>query len=335
MDVGHHGAVIGDVVDTVLELSVVGSFSRIGYAVRRRLHDWDRLPAGALDGRTVLITGPTSGLGRQATEELAALGARVVLVGRTPEKLEALARELTARHGADRFPTVEADMGSLNSIRAAVDRVLATEDRLDALVDNAGAIFPERHEGPDGIEATLALLVVGPFVLTAGLLPLLRSTSGSRVVAVTSGGQYTQPIDLDDLEMERTSYGGAKAYARSKRAQVTLIREWARRTEGMGVRFNAMHPGWADTPGLSEMLPGFHRLMGPILRTPAEGVDTLVWLVADPDAGADDGRLWLDRCPRPFDRVPSTRLVAAERRRLWNEIVKLAGIEDPTAPRPA
>ncbi|MCV0404186.1 MAG: SDR family NAD(P)-dependent oxidoreductase [Chloroflexi bacterium] len=320
---------LANVVDAVLELSIVGSFSRIGYAVRRRLHAWSDPVPGSLDGQTALVTGPTSGLGRQAVDELAALGARVILVGRSPDKLAAVADELTERHGEDRFPTVEADLGSLDSIRSAVEQILASEERLDALVDNAGAIFPERHEGPDGIEATLALLVVGPFALTAGLLPLLRRTPGARVVAVTSGGMYTQPLDLDDLQLTSTSYAGPKAYARSKRAQVTLIREWARRADGLGVRFNAMHPGWADTPGLAEMLPGFHRFMGPVLRSATEGIDTLVWLVATPDAGIDDGRLWLDRRPRPFDRIPSTRLTAAERRRLWREIVDLAGVEDP------
>lgn len=329
MDVGHHCGMLANVVDAVLELSVVGSFSRIGYGLRRRLYDWSDPSPGSLDGRTVLVTGPTSGLGRRAVDDLAALGARIVLVGRSPDKLASVAAELTDRHGEKRFPTVEADLGSLASIRSAVDHILATEERLDALVDNAGAIFPERHDGPDGIEASLALLVVGPFALTAGLLPLLERTPGARVVAVTSGGMYTQPLDLDDLQLEATEYSGTRAYARSKRAQVALIREWSRRIGDRGVRFNAMHPGWADTPGLSEMLPAFHRFMGPILRSPAEGIDTLVWLVAERDAGSDDGRLWLDRRPRPFDRIPSTRLNPAERRRLWDEVVELANVEDP------
>ena len=303
IDVGHHCEVLNNVVDTFLELSVVGSFTRVGYVIRRRLHDWSDPPSAALSGQTVLVTGPTSGLGREATNQLAALGARVILVGRSPDKLSALAAELTQLHKEDRFPTVEADLGSLESIRAAVERVLATEERLDALIDNAGAIFPERHEGPDGIEASLALLVVGPFALTAGLLPLLERTPDARVIAVTSGGMYTQPLDLDDLQLEDTEYSGASAYARSKRAQVALIREWSRRIGERGVRFNAMHPGWADTPGLSEMLPGFYRLMGPVLRSPAEGIDTLVWLVADPSVGSPGGRLFLDRRPRPFDRI--------------------------------
>lgn len=317
---------------------MVGSFTRIGYAIRRRLHDWKTFGPDALRDMTVLVTGPTSGLGRATTDEIAALGARVILVGRNVEKLTGVADELRERHHEDRFPIIEADLGSLASIRAAAERILATEGRLDALVDNAGAIFPERHVSPDGIEASLALLVVGPFALTAHLLPLLEGTPRSRVIGVTSGGMYTQALDLDDLQWERsaTEYSGAKAYARAKRAQVTLAREWARRTAPGGVRFNAMHPGWADTPGLAEMLPGFHRFMGPVLRTPSEGIDSLVWLVADPDAGLPDGRLFLDRRERPFDRIPSTRLDANDRRRLWEAIVDLAGVADPRpSPDPA
>ena len=280
-------------------------------------------------GRTVLVTGPTSGLGRAVTDALAALGARVVLVGRSPERLAALRDSLVREHGEDRFPIVVADMGSLESVKAAASRVLATETRLDVLIDNAGAIFPERTVGPDGIEATLATLAVGPFAIEAGLLPLMARTPGARVVAVTSGGMYTQAVRLDDLQHERESWSGPRAYARAKRIQVALMREWNRRLAGSGidVAANAMHPGWADTPGLAEALPGFYRRMHRILRTPAEGADTIVWLATLAIAGG--GKLYLDRRPRPFDRVPSTRLKAADRRRLWNAVLELSESPDP------
>lgn len=315
------------VVDDALEVSVVGSFSRIGPAVRRRLFGWRATPAGALSGRTVLVTGPTSGLGRAATIALAALGARVVLAGRSEARLAALRDELVRAHGEDRFPLAVVDMGSLASVRAAAATVLATEPRLDVVVDNAGAIYPERTEGPDGIEATFALLAVGPFALVAGLLPLLRRTPGSRVIAVTSGGMYTQRLDLDDLESRTGAYNGTLAYARAKRAQVALMREWDRRLAASRIAFAAMHPGWADTPGLAESLPAFRRWMRPLLRTAAEGADTITWLAAHPEPSAISGRLYLDRRPRPFDRLPSTRLTAADRRRLWDFVVGLAGTD--------
>ena len=316
-------------VDGLLELSIVGSFTRVGIESRRRLFGWPAPADGVLDGRTVLVTGPTSGLGRAATDALAALGARVILVGRSQERLAAVRDALIAAHGADRFPIVVADMGSLQSVRAAVTHVLETESRLDVVLDNAGAIFPERIEGPDGIEGTLATLVVGPFALVSGLLPLLQRTAGSRVVAVTSGGMYTQRLDFDDLQSTSEPFSGPRAYAQAKRAQVALVREWARRLGAPGITINAMHPGWADTPGLAEALPSFRRLMRPFLRTAAEGADTLVWLAAAPEAGARSGALFLDRRPRPFDRIPATRLSAGDRRRLWDFVVALSGAPDP------
>lgn len=319
-------------IDDALEISVVGSFSRIGPVIRSRLFDWTSPDPEALAGRTVAITGPTSGLGLATARAMAGLGARVVLVGRDETRLRALASSLAAASGADRYPVVVADMASLRSVRAAVASILASERRLDVFVDNAGAIFDTRRETDDGIEATLGLMVVGPFVLEAGLLPLFEATPGSRVIAVTSGGMYTQRLPVDDLEYRSGSYAGPKAYARAKRAQVALMREWSR-VSGGRVAFSAMHPGWADTPGLAHSLPGFYRAMHPLLRSAAQGIDTILWLATHPEPATIDGRLFLDRRPRPFDRIPSTRLTPADRRRLWDSIVALACGEDPAPAR--
>jgi len=314
-----------DIIDDALEVTVVASFTNVGLRVRRRLFAWPPLPDGSLQGRTALITGPTSGLGRAATDALAGLGGRVVLAGRSAERLGRLRDELLERHGEDRFPIVVVDTGSLASVREAALSIRASEPRLDVVVDNAGAIFATRTLGVDGMEATFATLVVGPFALITDLMPLLRTTTGSQVIAVTSGGMYTQALPLDDLEFTRGPYDGARAYARAKRAQTALMREWARREALHGVRFNAMHPGWADTPGLAESLPRFHSAMRPWLRTPAEGADTIAWLAADPASSGWTGRLFLDRRPRPFDRIPATRLTAADRRRLWDAVAGMAG----------
>ena len=320
------------VVDDLLEITVIGSFSRIGYGVRRRLFGWTTPRAGSMVGRTVLLTGVTSGLGREAAGTLATLGARVILAGRDEAKLHTVRDELVRIHGEDRFPILVVDMASLASVRGAVERILASESRLDAVIDNAGAIFPTRQVTADGIEATLATMVVGPFALVSGLLPLLEVTGGARVISVTSGGQYAERLHLDDLQSTAEPWNGTRAYARAKRAQVSIVREWARRIARSDITFVAMHPGWADTPGIAAALPGFHRVMGPLLRTPAQGVDTMVWLAAGPRPTDLSGRLLLDRRPRPFDRIPSTRVSRAERRRLWDAVVRLAGIADP---RPA
>jgi dehydrogenase/reductase SDR family member 12 len=324
---------IADAVDTLLELTVVGSFSRVGPGIRRPLDGWRHPPADALAGRTAVVTGPTSGLGRATSEELARLGARVLLVGRDRGRLEATAIDLASATGRSDFRIVMADLTRPDEVRSIAKEIATSEPRIDLLIDNAGTIYPERRTGPDGIELTFSLMVVAPFVLSAGLLDRLRETAG-RVIAVTSGGQYTQGLDLDDLALERLPWSGPRAYARAKRAQVAMIREWHRRA-GDGVSFVAMHPGWADTPGLEASLPGFRRLMRPILRTPAQGIDTTIWLAADPDARdrALDGRLLLDRRPRPFDRLPATRLSRSDRCELWDRVVAMAGVGDP-APDP-
>ncbi len=315
--------------DDLLELLVAPSFSRVGYDLRRRMFEWEELDRRSLAGRTILVTGPTSGLGRAAASRFAAMGGRVVLVGRDADRLERSRRDLVAWTGDERIAGYVADLGSLGSVRTAADEILRGEPRIDVVVDNAGAIFPERTRSAEGHELTLATLVLGPFVLISRLLPRLLASPDGRIVAVTSGGMYGQRLHLDDLEYAEGPYDGQIAYARAKRAQVVLVREWARRLRSRGVVANAMHPGWADTPGLRVSLPWFADLVGPYLRTPDEGADTIVWLAAAEEARRTTGRLFLDRRVRPFDRLPMTRVSADDRRALWDRMVALTGETPP------
>jgi dehydrogenase/reductase SDR family protein 12 len=312
-------------LDMTLEIAVLPSFSALGPRIRAAIGNWQAPPPKALAGKTALVTGPTSGIGAATARAFAELGARLLLVGRHEDRLEQLAGQLGAPEGGGRHRVAVADISSLSSVRTAVEQLLATEARLDLLVDNAGAMFEERGETAQGAERTLAVLVLGPFALQAGLLPLLRAAPAARVINVTSGGMYAQAVHLDDLEWRSRVYDGTRAYAQAKRIQVALMREWARRFGLSGVTFNAMHPGWADTPGLAESLPGFYRLMRPVLRTPEQGADTIVWLATSPDVKPPGGRLYLDRRPRPFDRLPQTRLTLDDRVRLWNTISELTG----------
>ncbi len=330
---GSPDRVFADLVDGAMELSVLASFSAIGPAARSRLYHWELPGNGALVGQTALVTGPTSGLGRLAAHRLAELGARVVLLGRDSARLAEVRQELAQSTGEDRYSMVVADMSSVISVRRAVQEVMETEPRLDILVDNAGAIHPERTDTDEGIEATLAVLVVGPFTLIAGLMPMLLAAPAGRVICVTSGGMYAQGVDLGDLEWRHRPYSGVRAYAQGKRIQVALVREWARRLAGANVSVNAMHPGWADTPGLANSLPGFYGLMRPLLRSPELGVDTITWLATADSNDAPGGRLYLDRRPRPFDRLPATRLSAADRQELWEQISELAGVDPAVAER--
>ena len=299
--------------DGALEASVVGSFTRLGYLTRRRLFDWAPLESLRLDGKVAVVTGGTSGLGRSAAGTLARLGAQVCIVGRDPERTERARSEI---------PGAEADVADLSSVAetaAFASRFAARHDRLDVLVLNAGALTHRYTATAEGNEVTLSTHVLSQFVLTRELLPLLEASGPARVVVVSSGGMYTQPLDVDALDPVPEHYDGTVAYARCKRAQVVLAEEWTRRLLGTAVAVNAMHPGWADTPGLRGALPGFTRVVGPLLRTPEEGADTIVWLAAAPEAAADSGLFYLDRRPRAKHRLRRTRRPdeAREAARLW------------------
>ena len=176
-----------------------------------------------------------------------------------------------------------------------------------------------------GNEVTFATHVLSPFLLTRALRPLLEASAPSRVIVVASGGMYTEPLDVDALDPDPAAYDGTKAYARCKRAQVALAEEWTRELLDTGVTVNAMHPGWADTPGLRAALPGFSRVVGPLLRTPEEGADTIVWLAAAPDAADLSGLFFLDRRPRAKHRLRRTRRLddTREAARLWRLCTEL------------
>lgn len=305
-----------NVADEVLEASVVGSFTKVGYEARRRLFGWEDLDELSMDDKVIVITGGNSGLGLVAAAEMARLGAAVRIVVRNAERGEA-ARRTIAEAGNGDVRVYLADLSSLASVRVAAEEIRRAESRIDVLIHNAGALLTERRASSEGHEMTFATMVLGPFLLTQELLPVLRGTSGSRVLWISSGGMYTQPLNVDLLEMDAEGYRGSVAYARAKRAQVTLAEEWAKRLRDDGIVVHAMHPGWADTPGLETGLPGFRTLLGPILRTPQEGADTIVWLAAAAEPGRSTGRFWLDRRPRSTRKVVHTGATTEERTRLW------------------
>ena len=182
----------------------------------------------------------------------------------------------------------------------------------------------------------MASQVLGPFLLTARLLPTLRSNGPARVLTMSSGGMYSTGLTVNRLQMSGPGsadpYRGAEQYARAKRAQVTLTEIWAEKFADSGVRFHSLHPGWADTPGVEEALPTFRKIVGPLLRSPAEGADTLVWLTADDTVVVENGLFWHDRAPRAIHRLPQTRRSDTPERRadLWDWCVAQTGV-DPEA----
>ncbi|MEZ4328250.1 MAG: SDR family NAD(P)-dependent oxidoreductase [Polyangiales bacterium] len=318
-------------VDAALELSIGGSFTRVGSALRRRLDRWDALDGVDLHGKVFVMTGATSGLGLEAARRFAKMGATLVLIARNADKAEVTCRELRHLACHDHVTFEVADMGDLDALRSAAPAILRTHPAVHVLVHNAGALDDVRQETPQGIELTVGSQVVGPVLLTELLLPALRAANGARVLWVSSGGMYGEPLRVDRLEMSADRYDGVAAYARAKRAQVTLAELYAERLAQDGVVVHAMHPGWADTPGVARSLPVFRKVVGPLLRTPAEGADTLVWLAVDErEVPARSGLFWHDRKPRPAHRLASTERAdtPAERQRLWAWVRAKAQLTD-------
>jgi NAD(P)-dependent dehydrogenase (short-subunit alcohol dehydrogenase family) len=318
---------INSLLDSALDRTVIGGYTSLGYRARSR--GWSGPEPRLLRGRTVMVTGATSGVGLAAAEGFARLGATVWLVARTEARGEQARAAVLDRFGDSDVHVGLCDVSDLGSVRNFAGRFAAQAERLDILVNNAGALTEDRRVSADGIELTFATNVLGPFLLTNLLLPVLERRASARVINVSSGGMYTQRIRVDDLQSEQGEFDGAKAYARTKRAQVILTEIWAQRFAGHGAVVHAMHPGWVDTPGIQRSLPRFYRFSKPLLRTPAEGADTIVWLGAADEPGRTSGRFWHDRRPRPTHVVPWTKETSQDRERLWTECVRLSGWPAP------
>ena len=313
-------------LDRALEATVVGSFTRIGPEARRRLGHWQTFPN--TPGRVVVVTGASSGLGKQAAKELAELGCTVVIVGRNQSRLDEVAAEITGAGGS--VVAEQTDLADLEQTVDLSDRLLDRFGHIDVLVNNAGALLNTFTTGPQGHEVTVTVHLLSPFVLTSRLEAAMDSEPRSKVITMTSGGMYTEPFDLTRLEMTEQGYRGSVAYARAKRAQVVLNQTLQRLEPDQGRTFSAVHPGWARTPGVAESLPTFQKVLGPLLRSPAEGVDTLVWLATLPEGQPEGGLLWLDRLPRAPYRLKKTKVDPVTEVRQGDEL--LAWLREITAP---
>ena len=239
-----------------------------------------------LRGKTVVITGASSGIGAEAAGRLAELGATVAVVGRSPEKTAAVARRIGGRAHL-------ADYGRLDDVRRLAAELLAAYDRIDILANNAGAIFTSRITSADGHEMTFQVNHLAPFLLTNLLLDRLAAApGGARVISTGSNVYRHARLDLDDLDGTRRRYRGQQAYPASKLATILFTRELARRTQGTGITATAFHPGVIATD-LGRESP-FFRLMGSwagraVLSSPRRGAEPLLHLATIDDPQAVNG----------------------------------------------
>lgn len=277
-------------------------------------------------GKTCLVTGATAGIGRVAARELARRGASVVVVGRSPERCDATVESIRRETGNSAVESLVGDLSAQAGVRRVAAEFLARRDRLDVLLNNAGALFAKRRESPDGIEMTFALNHLGYFLLTSLLLDALKKGAPSRVVNVSSEAhRFVSKVNFDDPQ-GRKKYGGWHAYGQSKFANLLFTYELARRLRGTGVTANALHPGFVAsnfTAGNGATGWMMRRLAGAFALTPEEGAKTSIYLASSPEVEGVTGRYFAKQRP-----IASTRPTRDEEaaRRLWALSEELTGV---------
>ena len=278
-------------------------------------------------GKTVLVTGATSGIGLEASVALARQGARVIMVGRNQAKTEAARADVASRSGSKEVSYLLADFASQASVRALADAVRSRADRLDVLVNNAGGVNKARTVTADGIETTFAVNHLGYFLLTNLLLDLVVKSAPARVVTVASVGHRRGTLDFEDLGFERGGYSIMRAYSRSKLANILFANELARRRAGSGVTSNSLHPGsvdtniWSGAPLWAK--PIIQVLLRPFFISAEKGGERIVQLAASPELEGVTGKYFEDG--KVVDPSPLAR-DASLATRLWDVSARMVGL---------
>lgn len=281
--------------------------------------------SGAMVGKTVLVTGSTSGIGRATALGLAVMGAHVAVTGRDAGRTEDAAREMRAV-GGGQVDTFVADLSSLSDVRRMADEVVRRLPRIDVLVNNVGGYWHTRHLTADGLERTFAVNHLAPFLLTNLLLDRLKQTAPARVVTVSSNAHRLWRMDFDDLQGER-SYSGSRAYDQSKLANVLFTYELARRLRRTSVTANALHPGavsasfGAEDPAtIQRVLVPFVR---PLMKSAARGALTSIHVASAPHLHDVTGRYFANSKPK---RSSKRSYDEADAARLWQVSADLVGL---------
>jgi NAD(P)-dependent dehydrogenase (short-subunit alcohol dehydrogenase family) len=276
-----------------------------------------------MKGKLAIVTGPTSGIGREIATQLAAQGAEVVLACRDVAKGQATLEEIARRTGARAVSVMRVDVASQASIREFAKAFRNTHSRLDVLVNNAGLNSRTRRQSADSIELTLATNVLGYHLLTHELLEILKASAPARIVNVAS--TYAGNLDIDDLQFTKRPYNPVMAYQQSKACNRLLTWALARRLAGSGVTANAMAPGLVQT-GLYRETRVPVRLLLRIIglfhgRSVEQGADTAVWLASSPDVEGVSGKLFELR-----KEIPCQFRNAELEEQLWAACDRLAGL---------
>jgi NAD(P)-dependent dehydrogenase (short-subunit alcohol dehydrogenase family) len=280
-----------------------------------------------VEGKMCVITGSNSGIGKETALGLAQKNARLVMVARNSERGNEAKEEIVGKSGNNSVDLMICDLSSMESIRRFVQEFKAKYDRLDVLVNNAGAIFFKRQITADGLERTLAVDYLAPFLLTHELLSILKSSAASRIINVSSGAYKSGKIDFDDLQSKKKKYGGMRAYANAKLMVLMFTYELARRLDGYGVTANAVLPGFVATnigrnsgSRLQFLMFG---LMRPFQISAQEAAKTLVYLASSKEVEGTTGK-----CFSRMKEIDTSEASHDQQKQkiLWDTTTKLLGI---------
>ncbi len=276
-------------------------------------------------GKTCMITGATSGIGRVTALALAARGARLVLVCRNRERAEELAREIRAKTPGAAVTVMIADLASQAEIRRVASEFLATGSPLHVLINNAGIFNLSRAETVDGIEETFAVNHLAYFLLTTLLLERIKQSAPARIINISSTLHQRTSMNFDDLGGKK-SYGGMRAYGQSKLGNILFTNELARRMAGTGVTVNSVHPGGVATnlgKNNGALARGFIALFGAFSRTPEKGAETQIYLATSPEVDGVTGQYFVDCKPARSSAESRDEHVA---HRLWEVSAQMTGL---------
>jgi NAD(P)-dependent dehydrogenase (short-subunit alcohol dehydrogenase family) len=278
-----------------------------------------------MNGKTVVITGGTSGIGEVAAQRLAEMGARIVLVARNQFRANATLTRLRERGPKVAHSVYFANLTRLAEMKRVAAQIAAREPRIDVLINNAGALFGSRQVSEDGLEYTFALNHMAYFVVTAGLRERLEAAASARIINTASGAHFRARLDFDDLQAKK-GFSATKAYSRSKLCNILFTRELARRLHGTGVTSNCLHPGFVATR-FGDQSGGLISLFIPVAKffaiPPEKGAETIVYLASSPDVARITGK-YFGECREAIPSLPARDDRAAAV--LWEQSAALAGI---------
>jgi NAD(P)-dependent dehydrogenase (short-subunit alcohol dehydrogenase family) len=278
-----------------------------------------------MKGKTVVITGATSGIGEVAALTLAKIGARIVAVARSRQRGDATLAQLRSSAPGVAHAIHFADLSRLNEMKRVAAQIADQESRIDVLINNAGAIFATRQLTEDGLERTFALNHMAYFVVTAGLRERLLASGPSRIINTASAAHLGANLDFDDLQSAK-SYMAMKTYGRSKLCNILFTRELARRLRGSGVTTNCLHPGFVATRFGDQsggLISRFVWLAKFFAMSPTKGARTIVYLASSPEVAEATGQYFYRCLPTTPSSLAQDDVAALE---LWHRSAALAGM---------